>query len=62
MADAAEDLTFAFDENSKGLQRVLLSARARPHGRIKDLPSIGVPNGTLDPALMTKLGEKVASP
>lgn len=58
MADAAEVLTFAFDENSKGLQRVLLSARAHPLGRITDLPSVGVPNGTLDPALMAMLGAK----
>lgn len=58
MADASEDLTFAFDENSKGLQRVLLSARAHPHGRITDLPSVGIPNGTLDPAMIGMLGER----
>lgn len=58
MAAASQELTFAFDENCAGLLKVLNAARADPVNRITDLPSIGVPRGTLDAELIKNLGER----
>ncbi len=58
MARQHAELTYAFDENSTGLLKVLRVARVDVAQQLTDLPSIGVPNGTLDPQLLASLGTK----
>ncbi len=58
MAQPSGKLVFAFDENSIGLLRVMRTARAMPPDRLSDLPSLGIPAGTLDVPLLMELGKK----
>ena len=58
MAVASERLTYAFDENCAGLLKVFLAARVHPTDQLTDLPSIGIPNGTLDLELLKGVGQK----
>jgi hypothetical protein len=58
MADAAGGLTFALDENSAGLLPALRACRVLAYDCLTDLPSLGIPAGTLDAELLMKLGAR----
>ena len=58
MANAESRLTFVLDENSGSLPGLLRASRALPHDRVTTLHELGVPIGTLDPAMLRKLGEQ----
>lgn len=58
MAAPPGRLTFVLDENSAGLLPALRACRALAHDRLTDLPSVGIPNGTLDPEMLTQLGAR----
>lgn len=58
MAAPEGRLTFVLDENSAGLLPGLRACRALAHERVTDLPSVGVPHGTLDPDVLRELGAR----
>jgi hypothetical protein len=57
MADPQGGLIFVLDENSTGLRAVLLASRTLPEERLKLLPELGIPNGTLDAEMLAALGQ-----
>lgn len=58
MAEPQGGLTFVLDENSKGLRDALLASRAVARDRLKLLPEVGIPDGTLDADMLRELGQR----
>ena len=58
MADAPGGLTYVLDENAGGLLNVLRVSRAPRFEQVRSLEELGIPRGTLDPALLIGLGQR----
>jgi hypothetical protein len=60
MANADSGLIFVLDANLGGVPALLRTARLVAHDRVRTLPEMNIPDGTLDIALLEKLGREGA--